>query len=225
MEGEGREVAAEVVFDVEGEHAEEDMGADAVVAEVADGSESEVVFGLEGQRRTRCGRDAVRYTALRRGMLGGEAGADDIEAVEGGFSGDGVLVPLEGEVALLDVGEEVLAHLAPVEDAGGGDGDGFGFSEGSGLPLGALLEFFELGFGGAEERFALSGAFGGDAGFVADDEALAGEEELWISASSCGRRGRLESACPTRVLIWSDRSAEPSRRWGGSGSPRGCGRR
>ena len=77
---------------------------------------------------------------------------------------------------MLGVGEEVLAHLAPVEDAGGGDGDGFGFSEGSGLPLGALLEFFELRFGGVEKRFALSGTFGGDAGVVADDEALAGEE-------------------------------------------------
>ncbi len=178
LEGEGREFPAEMPLDIEGEHAEEDMGADAVVAEVADGSESEILFGLEGSEG---GLDAAEtfvgeHSAFGGEVLGGEAGADDIEAIEGGRSGDGVVVALEGEVGFLGVGEEVLAHLAPVEDAGGGDGDGFGFSEGSGLPLGALFEFFELRFGGVEKRFALSGTFGGDAGVVADDEALAGEE-------------------------------------------------
>ena len=154
------------------------MGADAVVAEVADGSEAEVLFGLEGGEG---GLDATETLVGEHGALGGEvlgaeAGADDIEAVEGGLAGDGVLVALEGEVALLDVGEEVLAHLAPVEDAGGGDGDGFGFPEGPGWPLGAVLEFEEPRFGGVEKSFALAGAFCGEAGVVADDEALAGEE-------------------------------------------------
>ena len=47
---------------------------------------------------------------------GGHAGAHDVQAIEGGFGGDGIGLAVVGERGLGDVELEVLGHLVLADD-------------------------------------------------------------------------------------------------------------
>ena len=97
FEEDGSEGAAHVPLDVVGEHAEEDVGAHPVLAPVVDGSEE-----FDGLEAAEGALDAGEVLVGADGLRGVEAfgfdiGADDVDACEGGFGADHVLVALEGE--------------------------------------------------------------------------------------------------------------------------------
>ena len=89
-------------------------------------------------------------------VRGGDGGADDVDAVEGGFGVDVVLVAPPGEGRLADVEDEVLADLPLVDHFPGADADPGGVGQPSrgdhGFDLG------ELGLGGGQQPLAVGGA-------------------------------------------------------------------
>ena len=54
---------------------------------------------------------------------GGHAGAHDVQAIEGGFGGDGIGLAVVGERGLGDVEFEVLGHLVLADDLADPHGD------------------------------------------------------------------------------------------------------
>ena len=158
----------DVPLDVVGEHAEEDVGAHPVLAPVVDGSEE-----FDGLEAAEGALDAGEVLVGADGLRGVEAfgfdiGADDVDACEGGFGADHVLVALEGkEVSVIWWVE--LAHLA-VDDLSEAGADLVLAAEGRLLPLGGSAmrwSSFSVdcsGVSGAARRQA----------WGSDDEALAG---------------------------------------------------
>ncbi len=125
--GQWREGFTQVPVQVLGEHADQDVGADAVGTVVVDGAQVQVVgfdvaevafnvgevfVGGDGGCGVKCG--------------GGNAGADDVDAVEGGFGGNRVLVAFIGEAGVGDHPGEVFGHLVLVDHFAEGDADGGG---------------------------------------------------------------------------------------------------
>jgi hypothetical protein len=113
-----------------GQGADEDVGADPVGKPVADGADEDVGALHRAEDLLDAGQPLVAAHGLvGRQRVGGLAGADDVDAVEGGLGGDVRLVapPCQGAVA--DLRAEVLAHLPAPEglpdlraDLGGGKG-------------------------------------------------------------------------------------------------------
>ena len=115
--------------------------------------------------------------------VGGDAGAQHVDAVEGGFGVDAGLVVGEGEVAGADVEEVVLAHLAPVDDLPDPDADLVGVDEPAGGDRGG--DGGQVGVGGREQGGAFPGAFVGQRRVAAGDQPLAGVVGVVISARLC----------------------------------------
>ncbi len=86
VEEQGFEPLAHVPFDVVGEHAQEDMSADAVGGIVVDGPDLEV-DGLQAAEGALDRAQALVGADGFRGVerTGGQAGADDVQAVQGRF--------------------------------------------------------------------------------------------------------------------------------------------
>ena len=113
----------QVPLDVVGEHAEEDMGADrpcgrqCPVAQAMVGGPDLEIDGLQGPKRPLDLRErfVVTHTARTIQTLGLNRGADDIDAIEGGFRGDGVLLAGEGEGRVGEGEGKVLGHLVAVD--------------------------------------------------------------------------------------------------------------
>lgn len=119
------ESAAEVPFEVVGEHPQEEVGVDAVGAPVVDGADA------QGEGLERAEGGLHRAESLVGGddagggeVVGGDIGAHHIEAVEGRFLGDPVFAAAEGEASGAGFDLEVLPHPVAVEDAGGPFDDG-----------------------------------------------------------------------------------------------------
>src|SRR5437773_5651106 len=115
-EGELGEGLAQVPGEVAGEHADQHVAADPAGQVVVDGPQVQVV-GL--------GDAEVAFDVLEVFVGGdrasgvqdaaGHAGADHVDAVEGGLGGDLLLVAAPGEPARADVGNEVLGDLPLVD--------------------------------------------------------------------------------------------------------------
>src|SRR5207302_5948820 len=90
-------------------------------------------------------------------LAGGDGGADDVDAVEGGLGVDAVLVTPPGEGSFADAGDEVLGGFALVDHLAHLDTDRGGVFRPPGLHLGGDLG--EVGLGGGQQplpvRFAL----------------------------------------------------------------------
>ena len=137
VEQEGGEFFSHVPLDVVGEHAEEDVGADAIRSVVVDGSDLEV-HGFEAAEGA---FDAGEALVGADGVVGVEAfgldvGADDVDAVELLFGFDLVLEACEGEGVVGDAGFEVLGDLVAVDDLADADADLVLAAEGAPLPTG-----------------------------------------------------------------------------------------
>ena len=133
-------------FEVVAEHAQEDVGAHPLGQPVVDRADMEV----DGLDRADGPLDqAEGFVAPDRGGVvergGGQAGAHDVEPVEGGLGGDLGASAGEGEAGVGDGEGEVLGHLAPVDHGADGQAD----------------------FGLAAQRRALAPDGGGDGGKVA----------------------------------------------------------
>ena len=135
VEQEGCEILAQVPLDVVGEHAEEDVGSDAVRSSVVDGADLEVhrfeaSEGAFDPGEVLVGADGASGVEA----LGLDIGADDVDAVELFFGGDLLVEAFEGEGVLGDLGVEVLGDLVSVDDLSDADADSVLAAEG---PLGA----------------------------------------------------------------------------------------
>jgi hypothetical protein len=157
--------------EVGGEHADEHVGADSAFEAVVDGSEVEV-DGFEGPE---LGFDEAEpfvgfddFTRVE--PVGVDAGADDVDAVEGGFSIDGfVFVPV-GEDGFTNGQVVVFCHLVFVDDPADPYPDDRGVFEPACSDGGDDL--VECGVGGLKEVSAFPGPFLGEGGVAADDEAF-----------------------------------------------------
>jgi len=96
---------------------------------------------------------------------------------------DFFLVTLPSEADVVGVDDKVFCHFVGVDLAPHAQAD-FVFAAEGMLDAVRLTvgEFFEFGFGGNEEGFALVGAANGEDGVAAGDEALASKTGLVISA-------------------------------------------
>src|ERR1019366_8576785 len=102
----------------------------------------------------------------------GDAGADHVDAVEGGLGGDVLLVAVAGEARVGDLGDEVLGHLVLAGDLPGPLPD----LPGALAPPGGCRypDFLQVLLGGSQQRLALAGPFGGQDRVVAADQPIAG---------------------------------------------------
>src|SRR6266508_2860846 len=107
--GQRGEGAAQVPDQVGGEHADEHVGADAVFEAVVDGAQVEVV-GLDvAEVAFHVGQSFVGGD--HPGGVGGvRAGAEDVDAVQGGFGGDAGVVAGDGQGGVGDGCLEVFGR-------------------------------------------------------------------------------------------------------------------
>ena len=175
LEQDGGERLSHVPFEVVGEHAQEDVGTDPVGAAVVDGADLEVerLHAAEG------GLHRGEGLVGADGLFGGEQfglgiGAEDVEAVEGPFPGDGVFVPAEDEGGVGDFGEEVLFDLEAADEGSDPLPDAGGAAQRSALAPGGGGDGFQPPFGAGEQVFALAAALLGEPGVEADHQALPG---------------------------------------------------
>jgi hypothetical protein len=95
------------------------------------------------------------------GLLRG-GGADDVDPVQFRLRGDFVLVPPPRKAPVCDVGDEVLADLAFVDDLADVDPDLVGvFQPARGRLRGDLFQYF---LGGGQQGFALAARCAASAG-------------------------------------------------------------
>jgi hypothetical protein len=116
LEEDGGEGLAHVPLEVIGEHAEEDVGAHAVGEAMVDGSDLEI----DGLDRAEGALDEGEALVCGDRLGGGEGrdrhgGANDVEAVEGGFVIDVIGLAHGGEAVVGDGELEVLGHLVAIE--------------------------------------------------------------------------------------------------------------
>jgi len=101
-------------------------------------------------------------------LLFGDGGADDVDAVQGGFFGDLRLAAGYGEAVIGDGDVEVLAGLVLVDDLAGLDADLGGAGQPSGLDAGD--DGGQQLLGGGQQVLALAGALLGEDRVAAGDQ-------------------------------------------------------
>ena len=101
-----------------------DMSADAVGGIVVDGPDLEV-DGLQAAEGALDRAQALVGADGFRGVerTGGQAGADDVQAVQGRFGGDGIGFAAVAERGVGDLDVEVLGHLVAADDLADPQGD------------------------------------------------------------------------------------------------------
>ena len=137
---------AHVPFDIVGQHAEQDVGADSSLKPMVDGPDMQV----DGFHRAECSFDfGKRLVAAHRlgavHLFFGHAGADDVDAIERRFGGDLFSKSMEGEADVLDSEGEELGHLVLVNHRTHTDSDPVLTVECSLLDADADLLQFPLG--------------------------------------------------------------------------------
>src|SRR5215467_5520743 len=142
--------------EVLGEHADEQVGFDPAGEVVVDRAQGEVVDFDVAPGAFQAGEVLVRDDdAGGVEGVGGEVGADDVDAVEGGFGVDAGLVAVVGEVGLSNLESEVFGYLVLVDDLADCDADGVLPGQGPGFDsLGDLVA--EL-FGAGQQFFPFAG--------------------------------------------------------------------
>src|SRR6185312_5138968 len=174
VEQDGGQGLFHVPADVVGQHPQEHVGAHPIGEVVADGPHVE--FAVEGAEEPLDVFESLvaqHHIVVGEGV-GGQAGAQHVDAVEGGLGGDGVLVAAEGERVLGDGDGEVLGHLERVDYLAGPQPDGVLAAQRLTLTAGGRSDLVALGFGGGQQLAAFAGAFGGQGGVAAADQPLPG---------------------------------------------------
>jgi hypothetical protein len=163
------------------------VGADPAFGAVADGADVQV--GVEG---------AEGALDVGEGLAGGDdlagfqavcdAGAQHVDAVQGGFGGDGVLVAGVAEVVVADVDAEVLGDFAAAQHPVGAERDLVRAAQRPPFPGARGGDLGQVGLGCGEQRFALAGPLGfqerpvgwrgWDAGTI--QEADSGLGDAWL---------------------------------------------
>ncbi len=105
----------------------------------------------------------------------GQAGAQHVDAVEGGFGGDRVVVGGEGEGVVGDLDGEVFGHLVVVDDLADPQRDRVLAPQWPGSSAGGGRDGGEFFFGGGQQLAAFAGALFGQHGVVAAHQPLAGK--------------------------------------------------
>src|SRR5207344_3292680 len=108
-------------------------------------------------------------------VAGGDAGAQHVDAVEGGLGGDGVLVAGVADAVVADVDGEVLGDLAAVQDPVGPHGDLVLAVQRPAGPCAGRGDLAQVSLGGSEQRFPLAGPFGFQERVLAGHQPLPGE--------------------------------------------------
>ena len=107
---------AHVPFDVVGEHAEKEVGADPVRGAMVDGTDPQTDRLDRSKYPLHARQRFVVPHAVRGGHIGlGQRGSDHVDAVEGGFLRDAVLLAAELQAVGGDLPLEVLFHLVVVD--------------------------------------------------------------------------------------------------------------
>src|SRR5208283_1390227 len=174
-EQDGREPGLHVPGDVVREHPQEHVRPDPVLGAVPD--RADVQVGIEG---------AEGPLDLGQGLVGGDdlaavqvagpdAGTQHVDAVQGGFGGDGVLVAGVADAVVGDLDGEVLGDLAAGKDPVGAHGDLVLAAQRCAGPRAGRGDLGQVGLGGFEQAFALAGPFGFQEGVLAGNQPLAGE--------------------------------------------------
>src|SRR5680860_11521 len=174
-ESERRPRLAQVPHQVFGQHADERVRPDALVAAVADGAQLEV-DRLEAAevaldyRQALVGRDHLG----RAEVITAGAGAHDIDTVQGGFFVDAILFARKAETVVCDVELEVLCDLVFVDHPSDAQTDPVLALECALVAHGRLLDLCKFDLGGVEQLLTLSPALVRQRRVAAADEALAG---------------------------------------------------
>lgn len=164
----------EVPDDVLGEHADEEVGADALLEPVVDGTNQEV-HALEGPERA---LHMLQRLVGPRDIGVVEFGlaqrcTDDVDPVHLGFCSDGGLVHLEREVRVRDVENDVLGHVVLVDHLADPHPDGFSSHQ---LAVrDHALDLLEFLAGRAEHLVALVGTKAAEDGVPAGHQSLPGK--------------------------------------------------
>ena len=174
VEEHGGEASTHVPFEVVGEHAQQDVGADPVGRIVMNGAHLEV----DGFEATEGALDAAQAFVSGDGawgieITGGQAGAHDIEAVEGGLACDGVRVAGVTEGVVGEVEVEVFGHLVLAHAPAYPKRDVLAAGEWALLTFGGGHDGVEQPLGGAQQLFALARPFGCQQGVATHHQALA----------------------------------------------------
>jgi hypothetical protein len=141
-------------------------------------------------------------------VAAGDAGAQHVDAVEGGFGGDGVLVAGVAEVVLADVGPEVLADLAAAQRPVGAQRDLVLAAQRLAGPPGGCGDRGQVGLGGGQQRFPLAGLLGFQERVVAGHQPLAGVVRMGdLGQVQLTGQGELERAVADQCLDLRARSA------------------
>src|SRR3974390_2080019 len=171
-ESERRERLAQVPGEVGGEHAQQHVGPDPVFQVVVNRPQVDV-FGFH---RPEVAFEVPEVFAGLDGLGGAElfrrgGGADDVDPVKFGLGGDFAFVAAELEPAVCDVGDEVLADFALVDDLAHLDPDLVRVFQ----PPGGYLDgdFLQLFFGRLEQGVPFRGTLRGQRGITAADQPLA----------------------------------------------------
>src|ERR1700756_341771 len=185
------------------QHAQEYMRPHAIGAPVADWTDVQIhrLQAAEGPldvREILVGLHGLTGIEL----LGRNRGADDVETVKTRFRGNFRRVAPEAEVAISDVDDEVLAHLAAVQHRANRQADLGGLAQPNlALAADTRLDARQLAFGSDQQVLALACPFAGQIAIAADDQPLAREllrrtdlgevafvEQGWLQRPILGRQ-------------------------------------
>jgi len=156
------------------EQAQEEVRADPVLAPVVDGAHLELARLEDPEVPLHLAEPLVGEDhPVRVHALGCDAGADDVEPIEGGLGGDGLGAPLIAEGPLRDDELEVLGHLVAVLDPADPHPDGRGAAQRPACHGGGDAR--EVGLGGDQQRLALARPLRGEDRVATDHQALARE--------------------------------------------------
>ena len=133
------------------QHPQEHVRPDPLFGAVADGPDVQV--GVEGpERPLDLGERLVGGDDLAAAQAAGvNGGAQHVDAIQGGFGGDGVLVAGVAEARVSDLGPEVLGDLAAAQHPVGAHRDLLLAAQRPPVPPGSGGDFLQVGFGGGEQ--------------------------------------------------------------------------
>ena len=172
-EGQRRPGLSQVPDEVAGEQADQHVGFDAVLEAVVDGPQVQVV-GLDDAEVAFDVGEVLVALDDRGGVegVGVDAGAQHVDAVQGGLGVDAGLVATVGEGGVGDGGVEVLAHLVFVDHLAHRLADLARAGEGAAAdPVGDAGEQL---VGCGQQVAAFAGTFGGERGCGTRTSSLSG---------------------------------------------------
>jgi hypothetical protein len=164
---------AQVPLDIVGQHAEKNVRTHPLGEAVADRADVEIHCFEAAKGPLDCRQTLLGvHRAGGTEQVEGDAGAEHVEAIEGGFGHNtGGVAGIEQRF-VGDLKAEVLAHLEAVEDLAHPEGNLRLAGEPAFGTLRRLANGFELPLSGLQERFAFARPFLGQRGIPTRDQAL-----------------------------------------------------